>query len=219
MRHIVFISILFIALFSGCMSPRLGYPVETVEIPTPVTLHVTIIEKGTIVTEIGFLADSMFRWQFAKFYEDEFAKVDTNNLLKIINRRFIEKARSLPELFILEKGLNQENSSNTGVSLFGEVTSEGDFSSRYTLIFSVDEWGYFATNSENIEDEGPFVSVSIQLFDKEQTEAVWKYKSEAHQKIEELGDRGTHKAAYLEETYEKLILEQLDKYFKWLAAK
>jgi hypothetical protein len=214
MHKILSLVLIIIVLFiSGCMSPRLGYPVKTVEIPTPVIISATIAETGTIKTEIGFMADGIFMWSYGDYYKEQFSKIDTATLASVIKDRFTAKVLSLPDLFAVDPSVREKKPVEQSI-----VASEStDIASKYSLIFSVDEWGYWAT--QGAEREGPYVKVSIQLFDKETQATIWKYKSEAIEQVNLVTDRGDQTAAFLEKTYEKLILEQLDRYFKLLSAK
>ncbi len=155
MLRLKFIAILSLGLFVfGCMTgPRLGFPVQSLSTPVPVTLFSAVNRKGVFIKDMDIFSRESWRLQYDKKYLDMISKVNVNQLRDQIDDLFVNKALEIKDLFTIEKkavfhsgidySKNSEDSPDYSGFDFSRVAN--DIPTKYVLALTVNEWGYTAT--------------------------------------------------------------------------
>jgi hypothetical protein len=87
---------------------------------------------------------------------------------------------------------------------------------KYVLALTIDEWGYIAVDDK--EKDGPFISITIQLINKENDEQLWGYNSRFQQSTGKEG-HGVINLEDIEKIYKTLIEKAVKKFFNRLNKK
>ena len=222
MRKVKVVCLVLISglLLGGCAS-KLGYPAKTVGIPTPVTLFAQVAPKGTLTNTMNFGARDLWNLLYQKKFEEVLSNVTVEKLQRRLNVSFIRDADKSKDLF------------NTGSSEIMDMSvpyaktksdpreySGFDFSqykdtipTQYILALSIDEWGLIA--AQNNKDNGPYISLTIQLVDKETNNSLWRYNYVFLEQVDKDANELTG-ADHLEAIYDRLIPRSVDAFFMWL---
>lgn len=219
------ISLLFIAalLFTGCAS-RIGYPAKTVGIPTPVTLFSSIPEKGTITKNLDYFSREAWSLLYQKKFENNLSQISTDRLLRSLNIRFAGNASKATDLFtlssteVLNTSITYSKTKNDPPSYSGFDFSQykATIPTQYILALTIDEWGIIAAKKN--EENGPYVSLTMQLIDKETNASLWKYSYLFQQPVNKDANELT-KVSALQDIFEHIIPRAVDAYFMWLGYK
>ncbi|MBN2532400.1 MAG: hypothetical protein JXB88_05885 [Spirochaetales bacterium] len=216
--------LLLITLFSGCATSRLGYPVESVEIPTTVTLFSTIAKNSTLNNNLDIASRELFKLLYKKKYEKMMAQVSLGSLQNRLNNLFLEYAQKTTKLFTLDSeyvynwDIEGSKIKDDKKALYSYNFSmyKDQIPSKYILALTIDEWGYAVEKS--YEEDGPYISITIQLIDKDTNESLWGYNSMFHESTGKEG-HGVINLEDIEEIYEKLIKKAVKRYFSRLRQK
>ncbi len=214
------------ALFlTGCLSPRLGYPVKTVEVPTPVTLFSTIAAKPEIYKmNMDFLSREAWGILYDKKFQEILDKVSVQKLQYQVNEIFQDRAEKASDLFALSSRevlntdiqFSKTKEDPPEYSGFDFSASRDSIPTKYILALTIDDWGY--SPSRKIELNGPFMVITIQLIDKETNASLWRYSLRHQENISQEAYELTQ-ASYFEEAYQKMITNAVSRYFQWLNSK
>jgi hypothetical protein len=228
-KRSIIVFVLFAILLTGCMSSRMGYPVKTVEIPTPVTLFCSIEKKAIFNWKIDPLSREAWKLFYGKKYEDIFAAINIAGLQDALSQTFREKASEMTDLFIVDPApvsqvglVEPETKADSGETARPHVNLDAyadSVATRYILILYIDQWGYTVTVTNKFDEEGPFISAGMQLYDKETGETVWKYKSLHQHHNTSIPDRSDIRTEGFQKIIEELVNEAVNRYFSGLASK
>jgi len=211
-------------LLAGCLTPRLGYPAKTVGIPTPVTLFSSIPEKGTITKNLDYFAKEAWSLLYEKKFENNLSQISTDRLRRSLNIRFAANASKATDLFILSStevlntSITYSKTKNDPPSYSGFDFSQykATIPTQYLLALTIDEWGIIAAKKN--EENGPYVSLTMQLIDKETNASLWKYSYLFQEPVDKDANELT-KVSALQDIFEHLIPRAVDAYFMWLGYK
>jgi hypothetical protein len=225
MRYIKYISFLFILLLAaGCTTSRLGYPVESVEMPAGVTLFSTITGTGVLDNQMPLISRDLFNALYKRKYEEMIDQVPVSRLQSRLNDLFLEKTMKATSLFS-PSPVHVYNWNIKGdipvddkkaLSSYNFSVHKDQIPSPYVLALTIDEWGYIVET--DMEEDGPYLSITIQLIRTETNERVWGYNSQFQQSTGEKG-HGTVNLEDIEKIYLDLIDDAVSKYFKRLTKK
>jgi hypothetical protein len=225
MREGKIIGLLFIAalLFTGCAS-RIGYPAKAVGIPTPVTLFSSMPEKGTITKNLDYFSKEAWTLIYQKKFENNLSQISTDRLLRSLNVRFGNNAAKATDLFALSSTevlntsitYSKTKSDPPSYSGFDFSQYKATIPTPYILALTIDEWGIIA--SKKNEENGPYVSLTMQLIDKETNASLWRYSYLFQEPVDKDANELT-KVSALQDIYEHLIPRAVDAYFMWLGYK
>jgi hypothetical protein len=84
---------------------------------------------------------------------------------------------------------------------------------QYILALSIDEWGLIA--AQDNKDNGPYISLTMQLIDKETNNSLWRYNYQFLEQVDKDANELTT-AAHLEDIYNRLIPRSVDAFFQWM---
>jgi hypothetical protein len=207
-------------LLAGCAS-KLGYPARTVGIPTPVTLFSKVATKPALTVNMDYMARDIWSALYQKKFEDVLSKVSLDRLQRRLNITFAKNVAKATDIFtpnsseVLDIGVEygKTKSDPPAYSGFDFSQYKESIPTQYILALTIDEWGLIAAKLN--KDNGPFISLTIQLIDKESNESVWKYNYLFQQPVDKDADE-LARAPRLEEIYERLITRAVDQYFMWL---
>ena len=224
MRRGKTVGLIVIALvaLAGCAS-RLGYPGGTVGMPTPVTLFSKVPAQGTITKNMNYLARDLWSSLYEKKFQEVLNKIDPETLQRTLNINFAKRAARATALFAPSSTEVQNIGVDYGKTKSDPKTYSGfDFSqykdtipTQLILAFTIDEWGLIAAQRDT--DNGPYVSLTMQLVDKDTNESLWKYSYLFQTPMAKDEDKLTRPAEF-QDILEHLIAQGVDAYFKWLGA-
>lgn len=220
---VIFLILITTVLLAGCAT-RLGYPARTVGIPTPVTLFAKIAPKATITKNLNYLARDIWSALYEKRFQDVLSKISLERLQRRLNVDFSRDAGKATDLFapssseILDIGVDYGKTRSDPLAYSGFDFSQykETIPTRYILALTIDEWGTIAAQRDL--ENGPYISLTMQLIDKETNESLWKYSYLFQQPIARDANELT-KADALQDIYEHLITRAVDAYFMWLGFK
>ncbi|MGA2613588.1 MAG: hypothetical protein ABSG38_09055 [Spirochaetia bacterium] len=182
MRTVKNISLLLFAmvLLNGCAT-RLGYPAKTVGIPTPVTLFFKVAPKATINNTMAFGAVDMWSFLYKNKFEDILAKLTGEKERSVLNAVFsqdVDKAKNLfapSSLEVQDIGVDYAKTKNDPPTYSGFDFSQykDSITTPYILALTLDAWGL--TFAQENKDSGPYVTLTMQLIDKETNASRWSY--------------------------------------------
>ncbi len=169
-----------VVLLSGCAS-KLGYPAKTVGIPTPVTLFAQVAQKGIITNTMNFGAKDLWNLLYQKKFEEVLSTVAVDKLQRRLNIAFARDAGKSKDLFtpssseILDTSIPYAKAKSDPPEYSGFDFSQykDTIPTQYILALSIDEWGLIA--AQNNKDNGPYISLTMQLIDKETNNSLWRY--------------------------------------------
>jgi hypothetical protein len=207
-------------LIAGCAS-RLGYPVKTVGIPTPVTLFAQVAPKGTITNTMNFGARDIWNALYQKRFEDVLGNVTQSKLQRRLNIAFAKDAAKSKDLFdigsseLLDMSLPYAKAKTDPPEYSGFDFSQykDSIQTQYILALSIDEWGLMAAQMD--KDNGPYISLTIQLIDKETNNSLWRYNYVFVEPVDKDANELT-KASLMEDIYDRLIPRSVDAFFMWI---
>jgi hypothetical protein len=214
--------IIIILLISGCASgPGLGYPAGEVDVPTRVTLFSTIAKQGRIVRQVDIGSAEIWNSLYKERFEDLLAVMRLDELQDIMDAKFLEAVSGKAKLFELEP-VEVFNWDVPYAASFDTKEHSGfDFSNYkdgipapYILALFIEDWGY--TVNRDKEKDGPFISMTIRLIEKETGRGVWKYSKTYQERIvDPLGDvnYGSIKAKQIDAVYRLLIQKAVKQIF------
>jgi hypothetical protein len=222
MRKIKVTCLLMLAvlLLAGCAS-RLGYPARTVGIPTPVTLFSATAPKGTLNITLNFFARDMWSYLYKKQFEDELAKISVESLQRQLNIAFAKDVGQAAHLFtpssseIMDIGVPYSKTKDDPPSYSGFDFSQYKESipTQYILALTIDEWGL--TAAQNNKDNGPYISLTMQLIDKETNASVWRYNYYFLRQVDKDAGELTNPDK-VGDMLNKLTATSVDAFFQWL---
>ena len=210
-------------LLAGCAS-RIGYPVRAVGSPTPVTLFSAIPEKGTITKNLDYFSKEAWSLLYQKKFEDNLSQIATDKLLRKLDIEFSNRAAKATDLFtlsateVLNTSITYSKTKDDPPNYSGFDFSQykATIPTPYILAFTIDEWGIIA--SKKNEENGPYVSFTMQLIDKETNASLWKYSYLFQEPVDKDANELT-KVSALQDIFEHIIPRAADAYFKWLGYK
>lgn len=221
MRKVKVISLALCAavLLGGCAS-KLGYPSRAVGIPTPVTLF-SKVPKPSIKNTMGFLGRDIWDTLYKKKFEDVLAKITGERERAQLNASFLMDVDKAKDLFapavmaIQEVGVEYSKAQDDKSSFSGYDFSQykDTISTPYILALTLDEWGYYAAARN--EDNGTFISMTMQLIDKETNATIWKYNYLFKKQVDKDADE-LARPDKMDDMITKLIREGTDAFFMWL---
>jgi hypothetical protein len=225
MRIVKYLSLfILIVLFSGCATPRLGYPVKTVEIPTRVTLFSTIAKDGILNNNMSIMSRDLFNGIYRKKYEEMLREMPLGTFQSQLDDLFLTYALKASDLFSISPvhvynwDIDGHKPKDDKKALYNHSFHmyKDQIESEYVLALTIDEWGYNVEQST--EEDGPFMSITIQLYNKETNESLWGYNSLFH---ESTGKEGHSVITYedIKSVYETLIERAVRRYFSRLSKK
>ena len=219
---VIFLPLITALLLAGCAT-RLGYPARTVGIPTPVTLFSKIAPKASLTMNMPYGARDIWSALYGKKYQEVLDKISPEGLDRQLDVAFTNRVRKATNLFTPSSSEVQ----NIGVE-YGKTKSDPpaysgfDFSqyketipTQYILALTIDEWGLIA--AQRNADNGPYISLTIQLIDKETNDSLWRYNYLFQQSVDKDANE-LSEANLLEPFYNRLIKQGVDAFFMWLGA-
>jgi hypothetical protein len=222
MRKVKIVCLVLIGglLLAGCAS-KLGYPAKTVGIPTPVTLFAQVSEKGTLTNTMNWAARDIWSALYQKKFEEVLSKVALDKLQRRLNVTFARDAAKSKDLFnissseMLDARVPYAKAKSDPPEYSGFDFSQYRYTipTQYVLALSIDEWGLIA--AQNNKDNGPYISLTIQLIDKETNNSLWRYNYLFLQQVDKDANELTT-APHLEDIYDRLIPRSVDAFFMWL---
>ena len=222
MRRVKVVCLILISglLLAGCAS-KLGYPVKTVGIPTPVTLFAQVAPKSVITNTMNFGASDLWNFLYKKKFEEVLSQVAVEKLQRRLNIAFLKDAAKSKDLFntgsseIMDMSLPYAKAKTDPPEYSGFDFSQykDTILTQYILALSIDEWGLMA--AQNDKDNGPYISLTIQLIDKETNNSLWRYNYVFMQQVDKDANELTT-AAHLEDIYDRLIPRSVDAFFQWM---
>jgi hypothetical protein len=215
---------ILIALFSGCATPRLGYPVKSVEIPTSVTLFSTIAKDGVLNNNMSLMSKDLFNALYLKKYEEMLREMPLGRFQGQLNDLFLGNVLKASDLFSLSPAVvnnwdidgNKPENDKKALYSHSFHRYKDQIQTDYILALTIDEWGYNVEQDK--EEDGPFMSITIQLYNKETNESLWGYNSLFHESTEKEG-HGVITSGDIEKIYETLMEKAVRKFFKRLSKK
>ena len=222
MRRVKVVCLILISglLIAGCAS-RLGYPVKTVGIPTPVTLFTQVAPKAVITNTMNFGASDLWNFLYKKKFEEVLSNVTVGKLERRLNIAFARDVDKSKDLFtpsssdILDMSLPYAKAKTDPREYSGFDFSQykDSIQTQYILALSIDEWGLMAAQMD--KDNGPYISLTIQLIDKETNNSLWRYNYVFMQQVDKDANELTT-ADHLEDIYDRLIQRSVDAFFMWI---
>jgi hypothetical protein len=217
---VIFLASATILLLAGCLS-RIGYPVKSVGIPTPVTLFSSVAETGTITKNLDYFSKEAWSLLYQKKFENILSQISTDKLQRKLDISFSQRAAMAKDLFalssteVLNTSITYSKTKDDPPSYSGFDFSQykATIPTPYILALRIDEWGIIAAKKD--EENGPYVSLTMQLIDKETNASLWKY-SYLFQEPVDKGANELTKVPLLEDIFEHIIPRAVDAYFKWL---
>ena len=205
---------------AGCAS-RLGYPTKTVGIPTPVTLFARVAPKGIITNTMNYGAKDLWNYLYQKKFEEVLSNVTVDKLQRRLNIAFARDAAKATALFrpssseILDTSIPYAKTKSDPPEYSGFDFSQykDTIPTQYVLALSMDEWGLLA--AQNNKDNGPYISLTMQLIDKETNNSLWRYNYQFLEQVDKDANELTG-ADHLEVIYNRLIPRSVDAFFMWL---
>jgi hypothetical protein len=220
---VLFLLLPAVLLLGGCAS-RIGYPAKTVGIPTPVTLFTKAAPNGSLVNTMSFMARDIWNELYKKHYEEILTRVSGIELRRQLDIGFsnnVAKATELfapssTEVFDIPVDYDKARDDKTAYSGFDFSSVKDTIPTQYVLALTLDEWGLIA--AQRNDDNGPFVSMTMQLIDKETNMSAWKYHYKFQQQVSKESNDQTDPVR-LQHILEKLIEHSVNQYFLWLSFK
>ncbi|MBN1699639.1 MAG: hypothetical protein JW881_19125 [Spirochaetales bacterium] len=221
----VLLACVIITFLWGCMTPRLGYPAATIGIPTDITLFSTIVQKeGKLKLDMDIVSKGLFQGIYKAKYEKMLDDISPYQLQRVCNDVFLENALSSEEIFSIDDiYVYNWDIEYSKLKESPDTYSGYDFSpyrekieTPYILSITIDEWGYIV--SQDYEKDGPYISITIQLIDRDSGITRWSHNAYYHESTKQ----ESHNLVTLEMVdgiYEKLIAEAVTKFFKQLNKK
>ena len=207
-------------LIAGCAS-RLGYPSRTVGIPTAVTLFSKIASSASLNITMPLGARDMWSMLYKKKFEDVLSAISREKLkrqLDIAFSRDAGKAKDLfaassTEVFDISVDYSKVKADPPAYGGFDFSGLKDTIPTRYVLALTIDDWGLIAAQTNR--DNGPFVSMTIQLIDKDTNMSAWSYHYQFRQQVDKDANELTT-AAHLEDIFGPMITHGVDQFFNWL---
>jgi hypothetical protein len=221
MQKMKFVSLVLCAavLLAGCAS-KLGYPSKSVGIPTPVTLF-SRVAKPSIKNTMGYLARDIWETLYKKKFEDVLAKMSGEREHAQLNASFLMDIAKAQDLFapgvmaVQEIGVDytkaQDDKSAFSGYDFGQY--KDTIPTPYILALTIDEWGLYAASQNT--DNGPFISMTMQLIDKETNATIWKYNYLFKKQVDKDADE-LSRPDKMDDMITTLIKDGTNAFFMWL---
>lgn len=226
--RIVFAFILSIGLFS-CMTPRLGFPSETLETPVHVSLYCAMPEKGVLdVSQLDYQGQMFWDLLSKDKWEKMINDISGIPLKARLADRFMRAVNASEGLFIIDsihlmhKGIQYNKSENDPKEYSGFDFSpvKDTVDGKYILAISIDDWGYNVSMIKN--KDGPYMVFAIRLIDKNTNNSLWEYREKAFQVIKS-GHREINHTSINEndiiDVYTNMIDRTVDNFFSRLNEK
>jgi hypothetical protein len=214
--------LLFLAvlLLAGCAS-RLGYPARTVGVPTPVTLFSAVAPNGTLNNSMSYFARDVWDTLYKKKFEDVVAKIPAERLQRQLNLSFAKDVGKSSNLFtpssseITDIGVpySKTKTDPPAYSGFDFSQYKESIPTQYILALTIDEWGLTAAQLD--KDNGPSISLTIQLIDKETNASLWRYNYYFLRQVDKDASEITNPDK-VEDMIDRLISTGVDAFFQWL---
>jgi hypothetical protein len=177
--------------------------------------------KGTLNITMNYFARDMWSYLYKKEFEDVLAKVSAERLQRQLNLAFAKDVGKAAELFtsssseIMDIGVPYAKAKTDPPAYSGFDFSQYKESipTQYILALTIDEWGLTAAQLD--KDNGPYISLTMQLIDKETNASVWRYNYYFLQQVDKDASELTN-ADKVEGMLDRLIIKGVDAFFKWL---
>ncbi|MGA2642818.1 MAG: hypothetical protein ABSG21_18155, partial [Spirochaetia bacterium] len=186
---VIFLVLIGGLLLTGCAS-KLGYPARSVGIPTPVTLFSRIAPNASLNMTMPIGARDLWSMLYKKKFEEILAKISRENLKRQLDIGFSKDAGKAKDLFslgsseVLDIGVDyaKTKADPPAYSGFDFSGLKDTIPTQYVLALTIDEWGLIAAQRD--KENGPFISMTIQLIDKDTNMSAWKYNYQFQQQVD-----------------------------------
>ena len=170
---------------------------------------------------MNYGAKDIWNALYQKKFEEVLGNVTQSKLQRRLNIAFTRDAARSKDLFTISSSDILDTSIPYAKAKSDPLEYSGfDFSqyrdtipTHYILALSIDEWGLIAAQYNR--DNGPYISLTIQLIDKETNNSLWRYNYLFLRPVDKDANELT-RADHLEDIYDRLIPRSVDAFFQWL---